>query len=429
MTVQSQIKIAAKPLKPPANLDHLRARSLFDRPHTEHEKKWLTVAREVSAEFARDVVEGYRTRRKPEKEIARLKESGLTSLLISQELGGNGGDWRLVVEVIREIAAGNGSLGVLLTHHYFGIESIAKLPEPQRTNAYREAVEKRYFRGVIANPRDPEIIATPIGNGKFALNGRKSFCTGAAFADQIGAQVRRADTRQYVQAILRPPLEGLKHHGDWDAIGLPQGDSGTFTLENVIVDEADLRAFGSPPKDGDTPEPNLGPLGVPSGNLAFSNVYLGVAIGALRAARQYIQTETRPWVLSSAERAADDELIVNGFGELWLQLEGALAIANHAAEKVQIAKNLPVEELSEDLLGELRVTVATLKVAATRASVDITSKIFELMGARSSANKYGFDRFWRDARTYTLHSPVFYKVRELGQWGLNGAYPPATFYT
>jgi len=77
----------------------------------------------------------------------------------------------------------------------------------------------------------------------------------------------------------------------------------------------------------------------------------------------------------------------------------------------------------------LRVVVATLKVAATRASVDITSKIFELMGARSSANKYGFDRFWRDARTYTLHSPVFYKLRELGQWGLNGAYPPATFYT
>ena len=315
------------------------------------------------------------------------------------------------------------------TRHYFGIEGIGALPEPQRTAAYREALESKAFRGVIANPRDPEIVATPLGDGKFALNGRKTFCTGAAFADVIGAQVRRADTRQYVLAVLRPPLQGLTHLGDWDNIGLPQGDSGTFVLEDVIVDESDLSSFGAPPKDDEEVQPNLGPLGVPSGNLAFSNVYLGTAIGALRAARDYVRKETRPWILSSAERAADDHLIINAYGELWLQLEQALAVANHAAEKVQAAKNLPLSELTEDVLGELRVVVAALKVSATRASVDMTSKIFELMGARSTANKYGFDRFWRDARTYTLHSPVFYKVRELGQWGLNGAYPPRTFYT
>ncbi len=429
MTAVSPIKIAARPQKAPASLDYLRARSLFDRPHSALEEKWLAVARDVSAEFAKTAVEGYRTRRPPRAEIARLKETGLSTLLIPEEFGGGGGDWRLVVEVIREIAAGNASVGVLLTHHYFGIEGIGSLPEPERVEAWKDAVATKHFRGVIANPRDPEIVATPIGNGKFALNGRKSFCTGAAFADQIGAQVRRADTQQYVLAILRPPLEGLTHLGDWDNIGLPQGDSGSFVLENVIVDEKDLRAFGPPPEDGKPNEPNLGPLGVPSGNLAFSNVYLGTAIGALRAARDYIQTETRPWILSKAERAADDDLVINGYGELWLQLEQALAVANHAAEKVQQAKNLPPEALTEDLLGELRVVVATLKVTATRASVDITSKIFELMGARSTANRYGFDRFWRDARTYTLHSPVFYKVRELGEWGLSGAYPPATFYT
>ena len=222
---------------------------------------------------------------------------------------------------------------------------------------------------------------------------------------------------------------GLNHLGDWDNIGLPQGDSGAFVFEDVIVDESDLRAFGAPPRDDEETEPNLGPLGVPSGNLAFSNVYLGIAIGAPRAARDYVQKETRPWILSTADRAADDQSIVNGYGELWLQIELALAVANHAAETVQAAKLFAPAELTEDALGELRLVVATLKVAATRASVDVTSKIFELMGARSTANKYGFDRFWRDARTYTLHSPVFYKVRELGQWGLNGQYPPRTFYT
>jgi alkylation response protein AidB-like acyl-CoA dehydrogenase len=428
MTAAAKIKIRAPETLPPVAA-YQRSESLFNRPHTPHEKQWLAVAREVSKLLSETVAEGYRSRRRPEAEIKLLKDNGLTTLLIPEEFGGGGGDWRLVVEVIREIAAGNGSLGVLLTHHYFGIEGLHTLPEPERTRAYQSAVKNRWFRGVIANPRDPEVIATPVGNGKFVLNGRKTFCTGAALADIIGVQIRRADTRQYGIAAVRPPVAGLVPGGDWDNIGLPQADSGSFTLTNVEVDEADIRTFGSPSDPGDDPEPNLGPLGVPSGNLAFSNVYLGIAIGALRAARDYIQTTTRPWILSGVERAADDPLIVNQFGELWAQLEAALAVANHAAEKVEAARRLPLNELDEQVRGELRVTVATLKVLATRASVDISSKIFELTGARSTAGKYGFDRFWRDARTYTLHSPVFYKVRELGNWGLNGAFPPETFYT
>jgi len=420
-----ELNAAAAPVPP----IYARASSLFERAHTPLEARWLGIAREVSAEFAASAAESYRQRKHPREEIARLKAAGLTTLLIPEEHGGGGGDWRLVVEVIREIAAGNGSLGVLLTHHYFGIEGLSYLPEPARTRAWRDAVKHKRFRGVIANPRDPEIVATPLGDGKFALNGRKTFCTGAAVADQIGAQVRRGDNRQLALATLIPPLPGLKPGNDWDAVGLPMADSGSFTLDNVIVDESDLQPFGKPPEDGVVPDWNLGPLGVASGNLAFSNVYLGIAVGALRAARDYIQTTTRPWVVSGVERAADDPHIIYLFGELWAELEAALAVANQASERVQHAKSLAPESLGEDVRGEVRVAVATLKVLATRASVNISSKIFELAGARASASRYGLDRFWRDARTYTLHSPVFYKIRELGNYGLNGRYPPDTFYT
>jgi alkylation response protein AidB-like acyl-CoA dehydrogenase len=428
MPLANRIRIRASDTLPPAAL-YERADSLFRRPHSALEQKWLNIARSVSKQLSETVADGYRARRRPDAEISLLKESGLTTLAIPEEYGGGGGDWRLVVEVIREIAAGNGSMGVLLTHHNFGIDGLHTLPEPQRSRAYEDAVKHRWFRGVIANPRDPEVVATPVGNGKFRLNGRKTFCTGAALADLIGVQIRRVDTRQYGMALLRPPLPGLVPGQDWDQIGLVQADSGSFTLTDVEVDEADIRSFGSPSEPGDDPEPNLGPLGVPSGNLAFSNVYLGIAVGALRAAREYIQTTTRPWVLSGVERAADDPLIINQFGELWAQLEAALAVANHAAEKVEEARGLPFDALTDQVRGEVRVVVATLKVLATRASVDIASKIFELTGARSTAAKYGFDRFWRDARTYTLHSPVFYKIRELGNWGLNGTFPPETFYT
>jgi alkylation response protein AidB-like acyl-CoA dehydrogenase len=69
------------------------------------------------------------------------------------------------------------------------------------------------------------------------------------------------------------------------------------------------------------------------------------------------------------------------------------------------------------------------KVAAGRTALDITSEVFEVMGARATSTKYRFDRFWRNARTLTLHDPLDYKVREVGNWFLNGQFPAPSFYS
>ena len=79
--------------------------------------------------------------------------------------------------------------------------------------------------------------------------------------------------------------------------------------------------------------------------------------------------------------------------------------------------------------GELAIEVARLKVVATDTALDVTSKIFELTGARSTASKHGFDRFWRNVRTHTLHDPVAYKRREVGLHYLTGETPEFTLYT
>ncbi|MGO7888796.1 acyl-CoA dehydrogenase family protein, partial [Rhizobium ruizarguesonis] len=66
--------------------------------------------------------------------------------------------------------------------------------------------------------------------------------------------------------------------------------------------------------------------------------------------------------------------------------------------------------------GEAAAEVYAAKVNATHVSLDITSRVFELTGASSTADKYRFDRFWRNVRTQTLHDPVFYKAREVGEF-------------
>lgn len=41
-----------------------------------------------------------------------------------------------------------------------------------------------------------------------------------------------------------------------------------------------------------------------------------------------------------------------------------------------------------------------------------------MLGSRATGRKYGFDRFWRDVRTHSVHDPVAYKRREVGRWAL-----------
>ncbi|WP_026961052.1 hypothetical protein [Alicyclobacillus herbarius] len=63
------------------------------------------------------------------------------------------------------------------------------------------------------------------------------------------------------------------------------------------------------------------------------------------------------------------------------------------------------------------------------AALDITSRIFEVMGARSTASRYGFDRFWRNVRTHTLHNPAEFKLRNVGNWFVNRKWPEPGYYS
>lgn len=81
-------------------------------------------------------------------------------------------------------------------------------------------------------------------------------------------------------------------------------------------------------------------------------------------------------------------------------------------------------ERGKDLTAQEQAQAATLgaaaKVVATQVALDTTSRVFETTRARSAKRSTGLDRFWRNARTETLHSPVAYKLEEVGRFFLNG---------
>jgi alkylation response protein AidB-like acyl-CoA dehydrogenase len=87
------------------------------------------------------------------------------------------------------------------------------------------------------------------------------------------------------------------------------------------------------------------------------------------------------------------------------------------------------EGVSENSRGRVALDIAAAKATTTRASLDVTNRMFEVMGSRATTGSARLDRFWRNVRTHTLHDPVDYKIRELGDWVLNRNIPKATFYS
>jgi alkylation response protein AidB-like acyl-CoA dehydrogenase len=77
----------------------------------------------------------------------------------------------------------------------------------------------------------------------------------------------------------------------------------------------------------------------------------------------------------------------------------------------------------------LAIPIYAAKAAASRAAVRATSEIYALTGTRSTASTRGFDRYWRNARTLSLHDPVGWKHAELGQYLLTGEPPEPGVYT
>jgi alkylation response protein AidB-like acyl-CoA dehydrogenase len=162
--------------------------------------------------------------------------------------------------------------------------------------------------------------------------------------------------------------------------------------------------------------------------LTLCNVYLGIAEGALRAARTATRERARAWFSSGVEHASDDPFVLAALGDLWAELEAARLVTDAAAASLDGAWARG-ENLTTDERGQAAVAIAAAKITTTRAGLEVASRMFDAAGARATTARLGLDRFWRNLRTHTLHDPVDYKRRDLGRWFLTDAWPTPSFYS
>ncbi|MGO2470769.1 MAG: hypothetical protein ACTH7O_07570 [Microbacterium gubbeenense] len=162
-----------------------------------------------------------------------------------------------------------------------------------------------------------------------------------------------------------------------------------------------------------------------------SNLYLGIAEGALRAATAYTREYTRAWPYGGEgkSRGTEEFYVLEGYGELVSKVWANAALVDEVDREISEILHDDRENLTERRRGEIAVRVAAAKLRIIEDGLEVATKVFELTGARASANSVGLDIYWRNPRTHSLHDPVAYKKHEVGRYALLGEVPEPSWYT
>jgi alkylation response protein AidB-like acyl-CoA dehydrogenase len=382
---------------------------------------YLSLSKILAQEFAETALERDRQGGTPQKERDRIRQSGLLNLVIPKAYGGSGENWITAMQISREFAKVDSSIAHVYSYHNLGVAvpHIFGSPE-QKAHYYSQTVRNDWFWCNALNPLDKRTILTPSGPHQFRLNGTKSFCSGSKDSDILPITATHQETGDLVILAIPTQRDGITIHDDWDNMGQRQTDSGSISFQDVTVHPTELFSRSQP-------QP-FATIRACLTQLNLANIYLGIALGAFDAAKQYTRTTTRPWLTSGVESATQDPYILKHYGEMWVDLQAASCLTNSAAEQLQFAWDQEWS-LTAEQRGNCAVAISTAKVAASKVALQVANQIFEVMGARSTASGYGFDRYWRNLRTFTLHDPLDYKVQDLGNWTLNDEHPKPNFYT
>ncbi|KAK0548909.1 hypothetical protein OC846_002507 [Tilletia horrida] len=372
----------------------------------------------------------------PHRQVQLLKDAGLVTLLGPKSAGGGGQTWEQAYTVVRIVARGDGSLAQLLGYHYIWFWAAALVgTDAQRERIEAWATQNKYFFGGAVNPRDSDLHVTehPSDPTKLVYNGKKTFSTGSKISD-VTILEGALPNGQHVFAPVLSKQEGIVYGDEWvDTLGMRGTQSGGITISNVVVPWDDAYGYVNKEFQG------IGAyntVNLPAIQLVFTSFYLGIAEGALQRGLEYTKASTRGWPYTPAPvaRGTDEFYIQDGYGTLQARIWASAAqIEKVVTEGSAILHTQPRQAVTAEQRALWAVHIAAAKLNITDFGLELTSKIYELSGARAVSGKYGFDLAWRDLRTHTLHDPIAHKRAEVGRFALHGpgadGWPTPTWYT
>jgi alkylation response protein AidB-like acyl-CoA dehydrogenase len=370
-------------------------------------------AQALRKEFAKTSAEVDARGEDPTENLQQIWQAGLYRLSIPVEYGGlwdrkTNSNSAALVEITTHLCAGEGSTGMIFATQVAGLRLLfhehSALPKETQQQLAREALEEDIrFIGSHADTGTGSSVVSRKVDGGIIINGTKTFNTGSGRAHYAHVMHTLEGEQGLYAGLVRMDAPGVTLHHDWDNMGQRATVSQTITYKDVFV-----------PDGWHMPITGFTPLFLTLMFLMYAGITLGNGEGGYDAMLDYVRTSKRS-ITPGWEDPKTDPIIRLRIGEFSSRLAAAHALLREASQ--QLDQMEEGSDFTPLLIGSMRAQAACID-----AAVKTTSELFELTGARSTANTYRLDRFWRNARTFSLHDPIMAKLTAVGGYDLTGEF-------
>lgn len=376
--------------------------------------------RPIFARIAEGAVERETTRTLPTEPIRWLKEAGFGTLRIPQQQGGFGATLPQLFQLLTELAEADSNLPQALRAHFAFVEDRLNQPD----SAQRQSWFRRFADGELVGSGWTEIgtvklgevitKVSPVENG-WQLDGEKFYSTGSLYADWIDVYAQRSDNGRDVIALVNTHQAGVERDDDWDGFGQRLTGSGSTRFRQARVEQAHVFDFSERFRYQ---------------TAFYQHVLLATLAGIGRAVKRDaaagVANRTRTYSHGNAGRVKNDAQVLQVVGQISSWAWAVEATVQRAAHSLQLAYELhnsgdEARIQQANVLAELESAQA--QVVASELVPRAASELFNALGASDTRVSKALDRHWRNARTAASHNPVIYKIRNVGDWEVNGKEP------
>ncbi|CAN5246534.1 acyl-CoA dehydrogenase family protein [soil metagenome] len=385
-----------------------------------------------------DIAAGARDRDRgdenPFEQVEALKLAGFGTLRLPADLGGPGFSVRQLFSTVIDVARADPIVAhIFRTHFWFVEERLRALkakPDDKVSRRWlREVTAGKLFANAFSEKGGLAVGSLvfntrllPADAGGFRLDGEKFYSTGTLFSDYL--TVATTTDHDSVASVLVPSdRAGVRIVDDWDGFGQRRTGTGTTVFTKVAV-TADEILVDSPYDAEPTPTVQYASL-----QLYIHAVVAGVLESVVDDGVTLLRSRTRNFSHALTENPVDDPLYQKLLGELAGTAYVARAAVLDAAEAIGAATDSERDGLPDARLAEeAQLKVTKVKVHLDAVAPEAATRLLELGGASAASRQRNLDRHWRNVRSITLHNPVAYKARAIGENLLHGAPLPANAY-
>lgn len=373
--------------------------------------------RPIFKKIADGALERETQRQLPFEQIKWLKEAGFGAVRVPAKFGGDGVSQQQLFQLLIELATADSNIVQALRGHFAFVEDRLVAHKTQSQVQWFN----RFLNGEIVGNAWTEIGSVQIGDvitrvkqnnkAKLEVNGEKFYSTGTIFADWIDLFAFDETKDEHVIAAVSTKASGIKVEDDWDGFGQKTTGSGTLKVNQVEIERDHIYPFDQRFKY----------------QTAFYQVVhlatlTGIAFSAVETFSEEVRKRTRIFSHGNADLVRDDAQILQVIGKASSQAFASQTITLKTAAALDDAYRSHFEESREidheiNQIAELESSQG--QVVISDLVLDLTTKLFNSLGASASTSAKALDRFWRNARVVSSHNPLIYKEKVVGAWVVN----------